>query len=367
MAVEGELYFNKGRRNEYEFWGILGISPTSDKNIIREAYMSKLSFYHPEEDPEGFQVLRQAYESALKYSASNDKKSHLRTFNEEDKINKLSEVEIFINKVYDLYDHYFERINEDNWIELLKEDVCIRLDNVKEVGYKLLRVLMERYYLPHEIWKVLDNHFSWSEEIEELEKNFPENFCNYVIANINNKFKFRYHLFEKSEDINHDDFIRNYYDADYKLGEKNYYDARRHIDRCKEICSKHPDIGVLDGRYNLAMNNVEQAIECFSNVIKDYKDDLDAYLNRAEGFVRIGRLKDAYEDYKVVLAFMPDNVTAVYGLAENCFCMGYYSEALKYFERLKERYNYNILIKNRFISCNKYLIDKYEGELKYKL
>ena len=36
------------------YWEFLGIEPTTDRNVIREAYMDKLSEYNPEDDPEGF-------------------------------------------------------------------------------------------------------------------------------------------------------------------------------------------------------------------------------------------------------------------------------------------------------------------------
>ncbi|WP_159566139.1 J domain-containing protein [Budvicia diplopodorum] len=47
-------------------WEMLGIEPTDDQDIIRNAYRSKLPEYHPESDPQGFQNLRQAYEEAKK-------------------------------------------------------------------------------------------------------------------------------------------------------------------------------------------------------------------------------------------------------------------------------------------------------------
>ena len=52
------------------WWQMLEISKESDKQTIKKAYARLLKKYHPEEDPEGYQKLRKAYNEALKYSST---------------------------------------------------------------------------------------------------------------------------------------------------------------------------------------------------------------------------------------------------------------------------------------------------------
>ena len=48
-----------------DIWTVLGIHPTEDVSVIKRAYAEKAKTCHPEEDPEGFLRLRQAYQAAL--------------------------------------------------------------------------------------------------------------------------------------------------------------------------------------------------------------------------------------------------------------------------------------------------------------
>ncbi len=51
-----------------DIWIELGIAETNEIRKIKRAYASKLKKTHPEDNPEGFQILRDAYENAIYYA-----------------------------------------------------------------------------------------------------------------------------------------------------------------------------------------------------------------------------------------------------------------------------------------------------------
>lgn len=55
-------------------WKVLNIEPTTDKKIIRQAYAREVKHCHPEEHPQEFRRLQQAYREALRYADCNEEK-----------------------------------------------------------------------------------------------------------------------------------------------------------------------------------------------------------------------------------------------------------------------------------------------------
>lgn len=56
--------------SERSLWDILGTEPTGDERALKRAYAKRLKVTRPEDDPAGFQELRDAYEYALRNAAA---------------------------------------------------------------------------------------------------------------------------------------------------------------------------------------------------------------------------------------------------------------------------------------------------------
>lgn len=57
-----------GAASGMNMWKILGIDQTTDSKQIKQAYAARAKECHPEEHPEEYQILRQAYKDALQYA-----------------------------------------------------------------------------------------------------------------------------------------------------------------------------------------------------------------------------------------------------------------------------------------------------------
>ena len=105
-----------------DIWSILGIRQTGEKEEIQRAYRSRLAHTNPEDDPEGFMELRQAFEEAVR--AADERKEGMQ----EKPQWAEGPVGAWIEKVDAVYSRFSRRIDTGEWERLLQEEVCQNLD-----------------------------------------------------------------------------------------------------------------------------------------------------------------------------------------------------------------------------------------------
>ncbi len=302
------------------FWEILGIDPTIENSAIKKAYARKLKIYHPEDDPQGFQALREAYDKALKYAKSGefhlednivfeefvtDLSRDAKTFSEENfddtyKVNKYSHhneyliedftgkalsqeqlVEEFLGKVSSLYSDFFSRIEKKNWEEVLNEEIMWRLDCQQLINKKMLAFLMEHHFLPKDIWQLLNTIFHWEEEEEYLYSCYPEAFIKYLCKQIGQERVFRYCYFNKKLEIDYEKYLNYRENAFNAIFSNQLRLAKQYIFDAYKMYPYDPELLCMKAEYHLRMRQKSKTSATFRKAIRINPDDLEIHYYKA--------------------------------------------------------------------------------------
>lgn len=317
-----------------DIWKVLGIAPTKDEEAIREAYLEKLSTCHPEEEPEDFQRLRAAYERA-----THDIEDHRIE----------APVEAWLLRVEETYKDFDKRIRRANWETLLEEKICFQLDSSKEVGEGLLIFLMDHYKLPHDIWQLLDTHFNWILNKEELEERFSRGFMAFVISSIKYESRLDYHYFLPiAKDKDYDTWIDLYYKANKALNEGQLEQATCYLEDMKalEIC--HPEQEMIDLEIAMKMQDevgVEQVID---RLLQTYPGHMNSCYLIGEWKLRKGLFEEAEGFFKQILRVHPTYKSAQIGLANCKLGQKRYEQAEVIYKILLEENPYEVYVRVQY-------------------
>ena len=157
-------------------FAILGITETKEEEQIRQAYRLKLLENNPEDNPEGFQRLREAYEQALAYA----RKPEEEVEKEEDD----TPLGNWMKRVQEVYFCLPKRLDTSVWQELCRDEICMDLEYAEEVKWRLFRFFTEHYRLNSQVYRVLDQVFGIQEGEKEFKEHLPTAFVDYMIRKI---------------------------------------------------------------------------------------------------------------------------------------------------------------------------------------
>ena len=310
---------------------ILGIAETADEEIIKAAYRELLKSTHPEDDPEGFKRLRKAYEEALRLSFEIREEETEDEF--EDTSRFKSDVELWIDRVEKLYQDILSRNKVQCWQELLSDPVCDGLDTSLEAGEKMILFLMDHIHLPHQIWKMIDDTFEITANMESLQDKFPANFLSYMKYYVENDTFIEYDYFEcdadKAGSVNADGYIDNYLTIKRGIDSAEIEDAFQKLNDLKAFSIYHPYEDVERLRLFIEEENYEEGAALAELLLNKYPSCDYVCLYAAKIKWHLGEKDFAYTIWQQILEREPEHYMAKY------FCAKHLVEKEDYFHARK--------------------------------
>jgi uncharacterized membrane protein YhaH (DUF805 family) len=143
-------------------WIRLGIEPTKDQALIRDAYRARLPEHHPESDPEGFQALREAYESATRFARHEEVEV-------EDESAGIPEIPHALVDFYALLEDPARRFNLEAWQAFVKALDQLPLDTLDDLGWGLFHPLANAGPLSYRCANLLAQRMGWEHQLLDLE------------------------------------------------------------------------------------------------------------------------------------------------------------------------------------------------------
>ena len=181
---------------------ILEIPETKDESAIKAAYRDKLVSVNPEDNPEGFKRLREAYEAGLKYAAQSEEDSA--------GIRNDDPVSLYLERLDDIYRSLSRRLDLTEWDRLLKDELLDDLDLCEDAKWKLFRYLADHYELPVAVWRELDRVFHIEKEQQKFKEHLPVNFVDFIIWSCSEEaelYQFPYEQLTGNDNADYDEFI----------------------------------------------------------------------------------------------------------------------------------------------------------------
>lgn len=292
-------------------WEILDTEPTRDKATIRKAYARRLRLFHPEEDPVGYQQLREAYDHALRiaeYSwldgddgddddgswgaVSGDSGgteflggSELLDFDPadedaepQDPLNPVrfdllgqntdgrtteDDVDAFMEQLDQLYRDYSRRIRPEEWAQVLNDPLLWNLETQHWLFCRCTSFLSEHHYLPLEVWQELDGFFQWSERMDDLEYLLSEDMVAYVLRQARQGLPFPYEGLESLAPEAREEYLGLREAAAFALMQGDALAAYEALKQLRGFGVDDISVTVLQGHYDFVQKMFVTAYKYF--------------------------------------------------------------------------------------------------------
>jgi|GEM_PF-5055181 len=351
------------------FWEVLGIEPTDKLSDIKKAYAKNLRLHHPEDDPEGFQNLREAYTAAINYAkrsqkdnATNDieegtydtklhdvnfdneaeqdiklhnvnfkddievdsKRINLHNFKDYEDLssnedNFKNSVDKFISNVEKLYDDFYSRIDIEKWKEILNSDAIWYMGDKTYLNDKFIGFLKGRFYLPRKVWKLIDDTFEFTNNRDYFYKRYSKEVMEYLYSFIDGPFEFSFEHFENVKNINIDEYFDFRESGYYEFMEGNLEKAGQELFKAYNIYKNDPSLLKMIAEYYFAVRDFDNALKYLKNVFDITPEDESAAFLKAKILYEKGDVKASLNILKELNKKYPEDEAVLSFLGRSYF------------------------------------------------
>lgn len=268
-----------------EVFQILGIEMTKNEKDIKNAYREKLTVTNPEDNPEGFKRLREAYEEACRLARQSDEKQE-----EEEKDETASG--LWVEKAAAIYRNIHSRQDTEAWEELFADDCFLSLEEEENCRFKLLRFLMDHYRLPGEVWKLMDKKLEITAGAAALREKFPADFIRYILNKCERGEDVEFDQFEGEDEAPYDLFLQ-YYDRCWQaLQNDDMEQAGQSLENADSLKIRHPVMEICRAEFLEKQGRAEEAVALLQSELEKHPEDAMLRYNAAEMLWRRGEAEN---------------------------------------------------------------------------
>lgn len=302
---------------------VLGLEPTKDERLIKNAYREKLAVTNPEDDPEGFKRLRAAYEEACAFAKRSDEEQTA------EKERDTTPSGLWVEQVAEIYADIKKRQDLSLWEALFKDEVFQSLEEEENCRWKLLRFLMDHFRLPTAVWKLLDEKLNLVADAGRLRESFPVDFINYVTNRCERGEDIDFEQFEGAGDAAYDLFFHYYDNCWQALQDKRSEEAAKMLEEAEGLHIYHPAMEVCRGNLFYEQGKHPEAVAFMKALRERHPKDSMVCYNTAEMLWKENDRKAAVEIYLTLKEENAKHYMANFRLTEWYYDSGEYAEAKK--------------------------------------